>query len=135
MLEDAAAFQNYLAARRLPRATPEERQARTAAIQAATLAAAQAPLAVARQCLALLPLCRAVAEHGNPNVASDAGVAAILAEAAVRSAGLNVRVNLPGLADAEQRRALAEEIAALETAAGPQAAAITAQVRTVIEGA
>jgi glutamate formiminotransferase/formiminotetrahydrofolate cyclodeaminase len=135
MLEDAAAFAAYLAARRLPRTTPEERQARAAAIQAATLAAAQAPLAVARQCLALLPLCREVAEHGNPNVASDAGVAAILAEAAARSAGLNVRVNLPGLADAEQRRALAEETAAIEAAAGLQAAAITAHVRTVIEGA
>ena len=91
--------------------------------------------ALARQCLALLPLCREVAEHGNPNVASDAGVAAILAEAAVRSAGLNVRVNLPGLDDAEQRQALADEIEAIETAAAPLTAAITAQVRSIIDRA
>jgi glutamate formiminotransferase/formiminotetrahydrofolate cyclodeaminase len=133
MAEDAAAFAAYMAARRLPRATPAERQARAAAIQAATRAAAQAPLAVARQCLALLPLCAEAAEYGNPNVASDAGVAAILAEAAVRAAGLNVRVNLPGLADAAQRQALAAELETIEAAAAPQAAAVVARVRAIIE--
>ena len=58
--------------------TPEERARRTQALQAATIAAAEAPLAVARLCHELLPLCREAAEYGNPSVASDAGVAAIL---------------------------------------------------------
>jgi glutamate formiminotransferase / formiminotetrahydrofolate cyclodeaminase len=135
MAEDAAAFDAYMAARRLPRATPEERAARAAAIQTATLAAAEAPLTVAHQAMALLPLCQQMAELGNPNVASDAGVAAYLAEAAVRSAGLNVRVNLPGLADGARRQALAEEVAALEAAVGERAALVVARVRAVIEGA
>lgn len=134
MQEDADAFATYMAARRLPRATPEERQARTAALQAATLAAAEAPLAVARLCAELLPLVREAATHGNPSVASDAGVAAILAEATVRSAGLNVRVNLPGIADTARRQALAEEVAALESAATPLLTEIVGQVRAVIEG-
>ena len=135
MQEDADAFAGYMAARRLPRGTMEERQARTAALQAATLAAAEAPLTVARLCgRELLPLCREAATYGNPAVASDAGVAAILADAAVRSAGLNVRVNLPHIADAARRQALAEEVTALEAAAAPLAAEIVAQVRAIIEG-
>jgi glutamate formiminotransferase/formiminotetrahydrofolate cyclodeaminase len=134
MAEDAAAFTAYMDARRLPRATPEERQARATATQAATLTAAEAPLGVARECLALLPLVAQAAELGNPNVASDAGVAAILAEAAVRAAGLNVRVNLPGLTDAARRADLAGALEAIEAAAAPQSATVVARVRAIIEG-
>lgn len=133
MREDAAAFEAYMAARRLPRGSAEEKATRQVALQAATLAAAEAPLAVARQSLALLPLCQQLAEAGNPSVASDAGVAALLAEAAVRGAGLNVRVNLPGLADTARRQALADELAALEAAATPLAAAVVELVQSIID--
>jgi glutamate formiminotransferase/formiminotetrahydrofolate cyclodeaminase len=134
MQEDEDAFNAYMAARRLPRETPEERTQRTQALQAATLAAAEAPLAVARLCHELLPLCQEAAEYGNPAVASDAGVAAILAEAALRSAGLNVRVNLPGIKDEAQRAALAERLRELEESAAPLAAAVVARVREIIGG-
>jgi glutamate formiminotransferase/formiminotetrahydrofolate cyclodeaminase len=135
MLEDAAAFAAYLAARRLPRGTAEERSIRQAALQAATLAATETPLDVARQAAALLPLCQAVAVDGNPSVASDAGVAALLAEAAVRSAGLNVRVNLPQLGDSARRAAIAAELAELETTATAAMATTVATVRAIIEPA
>jgi glutamate formiminotransferase/formiminotetrahydrofolate cyclodeaminase len=134
MGEDATAFAAYMAARRLPRTTPEERQVRAAAVQAATLAAAQVPLAMAHQCLELLPLCLQAAKYGNPSVASDAGVAAILAEAAIKSASLNVAVNLPGLADDARRTALAGDMATIEQAAAPLAAAVVARVRSIIQG-
>ncbi|MCC6627392.1 MAG: glutamate formimidoyltransferase [Chloroflexi bacterium] len=135
MAEDAAAFDAYMAARRLPRATPEERAARAAAVQTATLVAAQAPLRVARQCLALLPWLDTVAEYGNPNVASDAGAGAILSDAAVRASALNVRVNLLGLADVDRRALLTAELAEIEAAAATQAAAIVARVTVIIGGA
>ena len=50
-----------------------------------------------------------MATHGNPNAVSDAGVAALLAEAACRGAAYNVRINVAGLDDPARGRALAEE--------------------------
>jgi glutamate formiminotransferase/formiminotetrahydrofolate cyclodeaminase len=135
MAEDAAAFESYMVARRLPRTTPEERAARTAAVQAATLAAAEAPLRVARLCLALLPWLDTVAEHGNPTVVSDAGVGAILAGAAIRASAINVRVNLPGLTDLARRAALAADLATIEADGVERSAAIVARVETIIGGA
>lgn len=98
--EDAAAYGAVGAAYRLPRSSEAERAARAAAIQRALIQATAPPLATAEVCRALLPLCLDVAAHGNPNVVSDAGVAAELAAAGVRAAILNVRVNLAGVNDA-----------------------------------
>lgn len=99
MEEDEAAYQAVAAARRLPRDSDDAKRARSRAIQQATRAAAQPPLAMAAACRRALDLSRIVAEHGNPLLASDAGVAALLAEAALRASIINVRVNLASLRD------------------------------------
>jgi methenyltetrahydrofolate cyclohydrolase len=100
MTEDEEAYSAYGAAARLPRGTEEEQAARREALQSALRAAAGPPLAMAGVCRQVLDLARLVAERGNPRLASDAGVAALLAEAALRASAINVRVNLVALHDA-----------------------------------
>lgn len=97
--DDARAYDAVRAAYRLPRGSEAERQARSAAIEAALQEAVRVPLSVARDCAQLLDMARFVAERGNPNAASDARVAALLAEAGLRGAAYNVHINLPGLKD------------------------------------
>ncbi|HVC32667.1 MAG TPA: cyclodeaminase/cyclohydrolase family protein [Chloroflexota bacterium] len=97
--DDASAYAAVASAYRLPRSDESERAARTAAIQQALIQAAAPPLAVLTECRSLLPLCLQVAAHGNAAVVSDAGVAAELATAGVRSSILNVRVNLAEIKD------------------------------------
>ena len=99
MEEDERAYLALSAALKLPRATDDEKRARSRAIQRALLAAAEPPLAMARTCRRALELSQLAAEHGNPNLASDAGVAALLAEAALRASAINVRVNLARVRD------------------------------------
>jgi len=111
---DARAFEAVLAAYRLPKATPEEDAQRAAAIQEATRGAIAAPLAVSRMARRVLELARRAAAEGNPNAASDAEVAGLLAAAAARGALLNVRVNLPQLADPAERERVEAQAAALE---------------------
>jgi glutamate formiminotransferase/formiminotetrahydrofolate cyclodeaminase len=96
--EDAAAYDAVVRARRLPRETDTEREAREQAVAAAMGQAADAPLRACRAAYEVLELAARVAPIGNPNAASDAGVAAQLASAGVRGAALNVRINLPYLA-------------------------------------
>ena len=123
---DAEAYDAVVRARKLPKSTDEEREARRAAIQTAMLAAADAPLHDARVATATLALAERIAPIGNPNAVSDAGVAAQLASAAVRGAALNVRINLPYLpAGAGLLATAPDELADLEaTAAGLEGRAI-----------
>jgi formiminotetrahydrofolate cyclodeaminase len=126
---DAAAYAAVVAARRLPRATGEEKAARRAALDAAMVAAADAPLHVARLSAATLELAARIAPIGNANAASDAGVAAQLASAAVRGAVLNVRINLPYLpAEAGLRDTAPAELEALEARADEVERATVAEV-------
>jgi glutamate formiminotransferase/formiminotetrahydrofolate cyclodeaminase len=103
-----------MAAFALPKATAADQQARTAAIQAATQRATEVPLQVMRLAVEALPLALAMAEKGNPNSVSDAGVGALCARAAVRGAGLNVRINAKGLTDRARADAFVREAAELE---------------------
>jgi formiminotetrahydrofolate cyclodeaminase len=96
---DERGFTEVTSAYRLPRATPEERAARDAAVQKALLVAMRAPLRVMEVGEGVLALARSVAEHGNRNLASDAGCAAIFGEASVRAAALNVLANVVLLHD------------------------------------
>jgi formiminotetrahydrofolate cyclodeaminase len=126
---DAAAYAAVVAARKLPKGTEEEQAARRAALGAAMVAAADAPLHAARLAAATLELAARIAPIGNPNAASDAGVAAQLASAAVRGAVLNVRINLPYLpAVAELRETAPAELAALEARADEVERATVAEV-------
>ncbi|MCC7244727.1 MAG: cyclodeaminase/cyclohydrolase family protein, partial [Saprospiraceae bacterium] len=99
--EDTEAFNAIMAAFGLPKGTPDEKQARTNAIQAATRKAIEAPLRVMRITSASFDVIRQMAQTGNPNSASDAGVAALCARAAVHGAFLNVKINASGLTDKE----------------------------------
>ncbi len=97
--EDTAAFNRILDAMGMPKSTDAENAARTAAIEAATKHAIEVPLRVMQVALESMTVIRAMAEHGLPASASDAGVAALCARTAVCGAGLNVRINCGGLAD------------------------------------
>jgi formiminotetrahydrofolate cyclodeaminase len=115
---DAAAYDAVVRARRMPRITDEEREARRAAIHEAMLAAADAPLHIARLAAATLQLAERIAPIGNPNAVSDAGVGALLSAAALRGAALNVRINMPYLpADAGLRATAPTELGELEAQA------------------
>jgi formiminotetrahydrofolate cyclodeaminase len=117
--EDIAAFNGLMAAYGLPKLTDEDKAARGAAIQHALRAATEAPLACARACADVIKLSMRAAEVGNRNVISDAGVGALAAQAALRSAALNVDINVPSLQDAAFAQACREEIAALLASAVP----------------
>ena len=97
--EDTAAFNAIMDAYGLPKGTEQEKARRTAAIQEATLYAAQVPLRTMEAALKALPLALEMAQKGNPASASDAGVAALAAVAAIRGARINVRINCAGLQD------------------------------------
>ena len=96
---DTRAFNDVMAAYRLPKATDEEKAARTGAIQAALRGATEIPLETLRACAEALTHGRPVADNGNPSAASDVGVAIGLLRAAAEGAAANVRINLVGLKD------------------------------------
>jgi glutamate formiminotransferase/formiminotetrahydrofolate cyclodeaminase len=97
--EDTHAFNQIMAAFGLPKQTDEEKKNRTAAIQAATKIAIEAPLEVMRLSVQSMEIVKAMAETGNPNSVSDAGVGALCARAAVMGAFLNVKINAGGYTD------------------------------------
>lgn len=113
--EDTEAFNRIMAVFAMPKSTDEEKAARSAALQEATLYATEVPLRTMKAAVRVFPLVRAMAETGNPNSVSDAGVGALAARSAVLGACLNVKINAAGLKDREQAGALvaeAESIAA-----------------------
>ena len=99
--EDTEAFNRIMSAFGLPKQTAEDKAARSKAIQEATLYATQVPLHTMQAAYCTFDICRAMAEEGNPNSVSDAGVGALAARAAVLGAGLNVKINAGGLKDRE----------------------------------
>jgi len=96
---DADVFDQVMAAYGLPKETDEDKQARTEAIQTALKAATDVPLACAKACAEVVELSRIVAEKGNKNVITDAGVAVLAGYGALKSAALNVYVNVGAIKD------------------------------------
>jgi formiminotetrahydrofolate cyclodeaminase len=99
--QDAGAFDAVMQAYRLPKATDEENQARSDAIQRAMTEAAEVPARVARRAVAILELAREVTDTGNPNTVSDGAAAAHILRGAVEGALANVEINLASLKGAE----------------------------------
>jgi len=97
--EDVRAYGAVSAAYSMPRGTKEEKSARRGAIQKALVTAMDAPLRVVRVCREALRATALLADVANRNLMSDVGVAALLAEAALRAGKLNVEINLKYLKD------------------------------------
>ncbi len=128
--EDTAAFNRIMDVLSMPKGTPEEKAARDEALQEATLYAAQVPLKTMKAAFRTLPIALAMARTGNPASASDAGVAALAAVAAVRGAQLNVKINAAGLGD----KALAKSLAAESDAIVSEAVALQDEVLETVNG-
>lgn len=97
--EDTKAFNQILEAFRMPKGTDEEKAARKQAIQAATKFAIEVPFKTLQLAFESFELLKVMAQEGNPNSASDAGVGALCARAAVHGALLNVQTNVTSLDD------------------------------------
>ena len=122
--EDTAAFNKIMDVFAMPKTTPEEKAARAEAMEAATLYATQVPLRTMKAATRAFPVIMAMAQKGNPASASDAGVGALAARAAVRGADMNVRINAAGLKNREVAEALIAEAAELVKHAEEQEMAI-----------
>lgn len=99
--KDSEAYNAVFACFKLPKATDEEKAARSAAIQEATRQAALVPMEVARKALDMMSVIADIARLGNRNAVTDACVAMMSARSAVLGALLNVRINLSSLKDKE----------------------------------
>ncbi|MCC7120266.1 MAG: cyclodeaminase/cyclohydrolase family protein [Gammaproteobacteria bacterium] len=110
---DVAVFDHVMAAYGLPKSSDDEKAARSAAIQEALKQATEVPLACARACVEVIRLSADAARHGNTNVVSDAGVAVMAAYAGLKSAALNVYVNVGSIEDTTFTQPRMSEIDAL----------------------
>jgi formiminotetrahydrofolate cyclodeaminase len=98
---DMSDFGDFMATLRMPKATDEEKAARTAAMQKALKSATDTPMEIARVCLKALEITDKLAPIGNKMAISDAGVAAVVAEAALNGVLLSADINLPMIKDEE----------------------------------
>ena len=127
--EDTAAFNRIMAVFAMPKTTDEEKAARSAALQKATLYATEVPLRTMKASSRVFELVRAMAQTGNPNSVSDAGVGALAARSAVMGACLNVKINAAGLKD----RATADRLIAEADALAAEACHLEAEVLAIVE--
>lgn len=115
---DVEVFNKVMAAYGMPKDSDEEKAQRTSAIQTALKEATDVPLECARLCAEVIRLSEPTAEMGNTNVISDAGVGVAAAHAALRSAALNVYINIGGIKDEEfvqdRRRQLEETLEGMD---------------------
>ncbi len=115
--EDTRSFNRIMDAFSLPKKTDEDKAARTQAIQDATLYATEIPFRVMQRSLEVFDVVEAMAENGNPNSVTDAGVGALAARSAVLGAWLNVRINAGGIKDKSLVEGILTEAAAIATKA------------------
>lgn len=126
--EDTEAFAKIMDVFSMPKGTEEEKAARAEAMEKATLYASRVPLKTMQTAMETMPVALAMARIGNPASASDAGVGAIAALAAVRGAHLNVRINAAGLKDRALAAELTDEAARIEAEAVAAEAEVLAEV-------
>jgi len=134
MADDVRVFDAVMASYGLPKDDDAQKAARSTAIQAALREATDVPLACARLAAEVIGLCRATAEKGNVNVVSDAGVAVLAAHAALRSAALNVYINIGGIKDADFVASRREAIERLLSEAGRETEEVFEQVKSKLAG-
>lgn len=112
--QDSDAYDAVVAARRLPKETEEQKAARAERIAAANRLAAEVPMRTAEAAVRLLSALPDLAAKGNPNAVSDAGAAALLLDACLEAALLNVGINLSGIEDADFVARMQRETAELQ---------------------
>jgi len=130
IVKDGEAFDRFMAARKMIKDTDEEIAARKTAIFEATKGAARTPLETAGLALRVLELSKTVAEKGNVNSVSDAGVAALMAKAAIEGAIYNVKINIGGFEDQE----FVDEMNAGIKEIKEKSDKLAVEVRTIVEG-
>lgn len=108
--DDSAAFARVTEAMRLPRGTDQEKRERRERMQAGFLGAARVPLEIAKTSRRLLELCERNLTAAPEMAMSDVGVGALMAEAALHGAALNVMINLASLQDSAQVKSLSEDL-------------------------
>lgn len=126
---DAAAFEDVMAAMKMPKETPDQEQLRSVALERATLTAARIPLDTARKAVAVMELALEAVTYGNTNAITDGGTAAALARAGLSGAGLNVHINANSLQDRNAADSLLNELRSLEQRAAQLETQIQAQLR------
>jgi glutamate formiminotransferase/formiminotetrahydrofolate cyclodeaminase len=129
---DAVAYTVVTAAYKLPGDTDADATRKKQTVDGALLGAAEVPLETARACVRVLELAAAVAARGNPNAVSDAGVAALLADAACRGAVYNVRINVGSMDDRSKGAKLIEEAKKLLSLASERLNAVTTMVERAL---
>ena len=127
--EDTEAFNRIMDAFGMPKGTPEETAARKAAIQEATKGAIEVPFRVMETTLQSMEVIKAMAEIGNPNSVSDAGVGALCARSAVMGAYMNVRINASGLDD----KAWVDDLLARGRQVQERAQALEAEILAIVD--
>ena len=105
---DSAAFDEIMAAMRLPKGNPEQKQKRAEAMETATIAAIEVPMRNLRRSKKAVDFAK-IAITGNPNALSDAGVAASMARSCAEGAWMNVRINLKDLKNIHRQETYATE--------------------------
>ena len=126
--EDTTAYSGVITAYRMPKQTAEEQAARSQAVQDGLIIAADVPLEICRVAVEVCRLAKVAAGIGNPQAVTDAGIGAILGEAAVVGAALNVRINLGSIKDeayVAQAAAEIDEVQAEAAALRAEALGIT----------
>jgi glutamate formiminotransferase/formiminotetrahydrofolate cyclodeaminase len=115
--EDTLAFKKVMDALALPKSNETEKAIRHVALQDAGKIALEVPLRVMKKTFESFGIIKAMAETGNPNSVSDAGVGALCARSAIMGAFLNVRINASGIEDKEYVSKKLEEGSAIELSA------------------
>ncbi|TGE34238.1 cyclodeaminase/cyclohydrolase family protein [Desulfosporosinus sp. Sb-LF] len=127
--QDIAEFSNFMDVLKLPKNTDEEKTVRAGKMQEVLVSATDTPLGISQNCFKVLQLAQKLAPIGNKGAISDVGVAAYLAESALKSAMLSVDINLPQIKDeGYQERVKAERVRLFE-----QAAVICAETVAVVQ--
>ena len=131
--EDIAAFDGLMAAYKLAKSSDEEKTRRAATIQTSLERATRVPLECARACFEVVALARRAADLGYQHVISDVGVGVAAADAALRSAALNVFINAPSLKDRPFAQSAIEEVERLVATSAADAEATYTAVRIKLE--
>jgi len=132
--EDMDAYQNIMAALKMPKETDDQTSARREAVRRATRASLEVVGGVRDAALEVLGIARRLADIANPNLISDVGVAAELALGAVRAAQVNTAVNLVGYTDAEDAADVRSETDAAVAEADRLAGETREIVRATLSG-